>query len=132
MKIINHTRLPGEYLKAIVNMLTKGINRRIQSVTFSYTRKDAYRGHCLYHFAQVIAVAFAKEESRSYPFHMNQRRNIQYNFPKYDVDSEEEAAVCILAHEVYHARANIHHWKNTEKRAEAYAFKVLQKLREGT
>jgi len=129
MKIINHTKLPNEYLKAIAKMLTKGVTKRIQTITFSYTRTTAWRGYCKFWFSMVINVAFAKDGSGFYPFHANQNRHVQFNFPQYDVNGEEEAAVVCLAHEIYHAKANIHHWKNTEKRAEAYAFKILQKMR---
>jgi hypothetical protein len=129
MRIINHTRLPEEYLKAIIKLLTKGITRRFERIVFSYTMKHEFKGSCKHWFSMVIEVAIAKQESGLYPFHMNQRRNVHFNFPKYDVESEEEAVFCVLAHEIYHARANIHHWKNTEKRAEAFAFKQLQKIR---
>jgi len=77
----------------------------------------------------IINVAIAKQESGLYPINMNERRNVHFNFPKYEVSNEEEMALAILAHEIYHAKAHTHHWKSREKRAEAYAFKILQKVR---
>ena len=129
MKIVNHTKLPNEYIHAIVSLLTKGITRRIQRITFSYTRKHAFDGSCQNWFSMIINVAIAKQESGFYPSNMNERRNLHFNFPKYEVNNEEELALCLLAHEIYHAKANIHHWKSTEKRAEAYSFKILTKVK---
>lgn len=131
MRIINHTRLPDEYLKAIVQMLTKGIARHIGKVTFSYTRTVPFNGYCHHVSPQEIIVNIAKDESGHYPYNMNTRRNVHFNFPVYEVDSEEEMALGVLAHEIYHAKAFLHNWKSTEKRAEAFAFKVLDRMKRG-
>ena len=129
MKIVNHTNLPDEYLKANVKTLTRGITRRFQEIVFSYTKRTAYHANIKHWFSMAIHVAIAKQESGFYPINMNERRNLHFNFPKYEVNNEEELALCLLAHEIYHAKANIHHWKSTEKRAEAYAFKILTRVR---
>jgi hypothetical protein len=129
MKVANHTRLDTDTVRAMVQILTKGIARRIQAVNVGYTKKHEYHGSCQYHFSMILNVAVAKQESGLYPISMNKHRNIHFNFPKYEVNNELEACLVVLAHEIYHAKASIHHWKNTEKRAETYAFKTLEQFK---
>lgn len=129
MRVINHTKLPDTTVKEIVRWLTKGITRRISTITISYTRKHAYRGDIRFGFTMPIKVAFAKQESGLYPISMNAQRHVQFNFPIYDVNTEEEAFLVILAHEIHHAKGRIHHRRSTEKMAESFAFKKLQEFR---
>ena len=130
MRVINHTRLEDDIVRAMVSLLTRGITRQIKTITFSYTTKRAYRGRVTYGLKDVIKVAFTKNESGRYPFIANITRHPQFNFPKYQVNNEKEACLAILAHEIYHLRAHLKKKRNTEKRAETFAFKTLQKWRE--
>lgn len=129
MKIINHTAVSNHTVKAIVKFLTKGITRRLSIITISYTKKCEYRGDIRFGFTMPIKVAFAKQESGLYPLSMNVQRHEQFNFPKYDVNNEEEACLVVLAHEIHHAKGRILHRRSTEKMAETFAFKKLQKWR---
>jgi hypothetical protein len=129
MKIVNHTKIPDTTLRLMIKQVTKGINRKIKKITFSYTKKWSFKGYCDSDTNQ-IAVAFAKEERGKYPFSVNDNRHIRFNFPVYEVNNETEICLSILAHETYHFRAfGSSRLKNTEKRAESYAYKQLQKWR---
>jgi len=130
VKIINHTRINNDILKLMVRKLTRGITKRIATITFSYTKKHEYKGDIRFGFKMPIKVAFAKKESGFYPISMNVDRHVQFNFPKYDVNNEEEACLVVLAHEIYHAKGRIFHRRSTEKMAENFAYKTLQKFRE--
>jgi len=111
----------------MISLLTRGITRQIKTITLSYTTKWANRGKVTYGLKSVIKVAFAKKESGRYPFTANITRHPQFNFPKYQVNNETEACLTILAHEIYHLKAHLKKRRNTEKRAETFAFKTLQK-----
>jgi len=100
MKVINHTQIPDATVKAIVRRLTKGITRRIATITISYTRKHGWRGHINYRmFKSIIKVAIAKT---SYPYPMNYWRSAHFNFPQYEVQEPLEHLVAGLAHEICH------------------------------
>lgn len=127
MKIVNHTQLSLAQIKPLVKWLTKGITRRIAQITISYTRKHGSTAHIDYRmFKSVIKVAVAKT---GYPYPMNYWRNAHFNFPKYEVSNPLENLVATLAHEIGHLRKHILHQRNTEQKAEKYAFKKLQEFR---
>lgn len=130
MRVINHTRVEDDIVRVMLSLLTRGITRQIKTITFSYTKKWSHRGRVTYSLKSIIKVAFAKNESGRYPFIANITRHPQFNFPKYQVNNETEACLVILAHEIYHLRAYLKKRRNTEKRAETFAFKTLQKWRE--
>jgi hypothetical protein len=128
MKVINHTEIPDATIRLMIKQVAKGMGRKIKGVTFCYTRRHPFLGHAHYD-TKMLSVAFAKNSSNYYPVSINQQRHIQFNFPVYDVNNEEENCLAVLAHEAYHFRAHLNGWRNTEKRAETYAFKHLQKWR---
>ena len=132
MKIINHTRVDDEVVKGFVRSLTKGITRRISTITISYTRKLSYRGRIQFGLKMPMKIAFARKESGLYPITMNEHRHKQFNFPIYIVNNETELCLVVLSHENHHVRAWINHRRSTNKMAEVFAYKKLQKYREET
>lgn len=128
MKVVNHTELPDSKVKAIVRWLTKGITRRIALIIISYTRKHGSRGHINYQmFRSIIKVAIAKE---GYPYPVNYWRSAHFNFPQYEVQNPTENLVATLAHEIGHLRKHVLQQRNTEQKAEKYAFRKLTDFRQ--
>lgn len=129
MKILNHTEIDSDVIRAMVSLLTKGISRNIQKISISYTRKENSFSHgsCLYTSPCTITIAVSRKPI--YPYTANAKRDPCFHFPKYEIRDLYENLLQILAHETYHLRAHIHKWKNTECRAERYSYKILEQFR---
>ena len=130
MKILNHTQIDDDVIRAMVSLLTKGISRKISRISVSYTRKERffYHGRCFFSSPCIITVAVSGNGA-IYPFTANAERDPIFHFPKYEIRDLYENLLQILAHEIYHLRAYLHKWKNTECRAERYTFKILEDFR---
>jgi hypothetical protein len=141
MRILNHTSIDDEVLKAMTSIVTRGYTRNIGQVVFKHMKgllcQDSslcvrYSGVCLYgcsfNKARLIVRVDPRVAERLYPFVMNERHN-QY-YPRYEIRDQLELVLAILAHEFAHLRLNLRGTKNTQVRCERYAVKVLEQFRQ--